>query len=266
MTINYQGGGAPDVITVPVSNMVSATDPMPATPVPANVLGTFQVVDDGQDGTGQSYEQGFVHLVVTAPSGITFDGATFGQVTWGLSDNSSYEWDSTNPTLGHNHIYATLRSGSSNVVDLYFPPVGNEAPPSGPGTATMLLQVTLPGSSQVYATPFAGTDANLALLTQPMNGQAAPAPPTTEAQLRADLMSTSPEYDTIDLPANQTIVITQPLEIVHSVKIVGNGATLISSRGARPPGRRAPRGRSTSATRATPTSRWSWITSRSGST
>ncbi len=39
-------------------------------------------------------------------------------------------------------------------------------------------------------------------------------------------MSTSPEYDTIDLPANQTIVITQPLEIMHSVKIVGNGATL----------------------------------------
>ena len=44
-------------------------------------------------------------------------------------------------------------------------------------------------------------------------------------------MSTSPEYDTIDLPAGQTIVITQPLEITHSVKIVGNGATLYFQQG-----------------------------------
>jgi hypothetical protein len=231
VTIDYQGSSTPDVVTVPVSNLVSATDPMPATPVPANVLGTFQVQDLGQDGTGQSYEQGFVHLVVTAPSGITFDSATFSQVTWTLSDQFSNEWDSTSSTLGHNHIYATLRSGSSNVVDLYFPPLANEAPPSGSSASTMLLQVTLPGSSQVYATPFAGTDANLALMTEPINTEAPPAPPTTEAQLRADLMSTSPEYDTIDLPADQTIVITQPLEITHSVQIVGNGATLYFQQG-----------------------------------
>ena len=44
-------------------------------------------------------------------------------------------------------------------------------------------------------------------------------------------MSTSPEYDTIDLPANTTIVITQPLEITHSVKIVGNNATLLFQQG-----------------------------------
>ena len=95
VTINYQGQSTADVVTVPVSGMVSATDPMPATPIPSNVSGTFQVTDDGQDGTGQSYEQGFVHLVVTAPAGVTFDGATFGQIIWGLNDSSSYEWDST---------------------------------------------------------------------------------------------------------------------------------------------------------------------------
>ena len=44
-------------------------------------------------------------------------------------------------------------------------------------------------------------------------------------------MSVSPEYDTIDLPANQTIVITQPLQITHSVKIVGNNATLYFQQG-----------------------------------
>ena len=44
-------------------------------------------------------------------------------------------------------------------------------------------------------------------------------------------MSESPEYDTIDLPANTTIVITQPLEITHSVQIIGNGATLLFDQG-----------------------------------
>ena len=41
----------------------------------------------------------------------------------------------------------------------------------------------------------------------------------------------SPEYDTIDLPANTTIVMTQPLEITHSVQIVGNNATLLFQQG-----------------------------------
>ena len=44
-------------------------------------------------------------------------------------------------------------------------------------------------------------------------------------------MSVDPEYDTIDLPANTTIVITQPIEITHSVKIVGNNATLLFDQG-----------------------------------
>ncbi len=135
VTIDYQGQTTADVVTVPVSNLVSATDPMPATPVPGNVIGSFQVTDDGQDGTGTSYEQGFVHLVVTAPSGVTFDSSTFSQVAWGLSDVAGLAWDSTSATLGHNHVYATLRSNSTNVVDLYFPPLRDEAPPSGSNRA-----------------------------------------------------------------------------------------------------------------------------------
>ncbi len=73
------------------------------------------------------------------------------------------------------------------------------------------------------------------MLTQPLNSQPAPAPPTTEAELRSDLMSTSPEYDTIELPANTTIVITQPLEITHSVQIIGNNATLLFDQGSTAP-------------------------------
>ena len=72
VTINYQGQSTPATSTVSVGNLDSATDPMPAVATPGNVVGTFQVTVDGQDGTGQSYEQGFVHLVVTAPGGVVF--------------------------------------------------------------------------------------------------------------------------------------------------------------------------------------------------
>jgi hypothetical protein len=232
VTIDYQGQGSPDVVTVDVANLVSATDPMPAVNTPGNMVGTFQVTSDGQDGTGQYWEQGFVHMVVTAPNGVTFNSATFSQVTWGLSDEAGLEWDSSNASLGHNHVYATLRPNADNVVDLYFPPARDEAPTAGSTEPTMLLQVGLPGDNTVYATRFNGAAWNLNDMTNPFNSQPAPSPaPTTEAQLRADLMSVDPEYDTIDLPANTTIVITQPLEITHSVQIVGNNATLLFDQG-----------------------------------
>ncbi len=83
----------------------------------------------------------------------------------------------------------------------------------------------------MYATAFVGANWNLSARAVPFNAQPAPTPPTTEAQLRADLMSTSPEYDTIELPANTTIVITQPLEITHSVQIAGSNATLLFKQG-----------------------------------
>ena len=133
-------------------------------------------MNDGQDGTGQSYEQGFAHLVVTAPSGVSFNSATFSQVTWGLSDQAGLEWDNSNATLGHNHIYATLRPNTTNVVDLYFPPARDKAPTVGSTGPTMELQVGLPGNSTVYATPFTGAAWNLSALASSFDSQAAPSP------------------------------------------------------------------------------------------
>ena len=161
ITISYQNQSTLDVTTVAVSNLVSATDPMPAVKTPADVVGTFQVNDDGQDGTGLSYEQGFVHLVVTAPSGFSFNSANFSQVLWQLSDPVGTVWDSTNNSLLHQHIYATLRANTDNVVDIYFPPVRDEAPAAGSTTPTMLLQVSIPNNSTVYVTPFMGADWSL---------------------------------------------------------------------------------------------------------
>ena len=91
VTIHYQSQTTPDVVSVAVANLVSATDPMPATPVPGNVDGSFQISNAGQDGTGQPYEQGYVHLVVTASSGVIFNSSTFGQVGW----DSATRWGST---------------------------------------------------------------------------------------------------------------------------------------------------------------------------
>ena len=182
--------------------------------------------------TGLYYEQGFVHLVATATNGLTFNSATFSQVVWALSDQAGFDWDSTAATLGHNHVYADLRSGTNNVVDLYFPPVRDEAPASGSTSPTMTLTALVPGVSTVYSTDFVGGDWNPAARANAFNNQPAPSPaPTTEAQLRALLASTSPEYDTIDLPANTTIILTQPLEITHSVAIIGNNSTLLFQQG-----------------------------------
>jgi hypothetical protein len=232
VTVAYQGQSSSDTVAVTIANLASGTLPVPAVPTPANPLGGFLVTDAGQDGTGQTYELGYVHLVVTAPGGVTFSSASFNAIVWRLSDQAGIAWDSTNATLGHNHIYATIRTGANNVADLYFAPERNEAQPSGSSVPTMLLGVALPNDGRVFATAFSGQNWSLAARTDPLNLVSAPnPPPTTEAQLRADLESTTPEFDTINLPANTTIVITQPLEITHSVKIVGNNATLLFRQG-----------------------------------
>ncbi len=100
-TINLPG---PDQLLTlrPSSCPTSFPRPIPCrrSRLPATSSDTFQVTDDGQDGTGQPYEQGFVHLVVTAPSGVDFNAATFGQVLWQLSDPVGISWDSTSDTFG----------------------------------------------------------------------------------------------------------------------------------------------------------------------
>jgi hypothetical protein len=232
LLINYQGQSRPETATLPVSGLVSATAPMPEPSVPANVVNAIQMVDLGQDGTGQFYEQGFVHLVATATSGLVFDRSTFGQVVWELGDQAGLAWDSTAATVGHNHVYASLRTGTNDVVDLYFPPMRNEAPASGSTSPSMTLLTLVPGVSTVYATTFAGGNWNVAERANSLNSQPPPSPaPSTEAQLRALLASTSPEYDTIDLPASATIIVTQPLEITHSVAIIGNNSRLLFEQG-----------------------------------
>ena len=231
VTVDYQGQTVPDTAIFKLSNLVSPTDPMPAVATPSNPVGTFGITDDGQDGTGQNYEQGFVHIVVTAPISEAFNSSTFAQVLWRISDQAGLQWDSTDASVGHSHIYASLRANTNDIIDLYFPPERDEAPADGSTSPTMLLQVSVPNDNDVYVTPFMGAAWNLSEMTEPLNSQAPPTPPTTEAQLRNDLMSNSPEYDTIDLPANTTIVITQPLEITHSVQIVGNNATLLFQQG-----------------------------------
>ena len=110
------------------------------------MVNAFQVVDLGQGGARPYYEQGFDHLVATTTSGLTFDPASFSQVVWGLSDEVGLAWDSTAATLAHNHVYANLRSGTNNVVDLYFPPARDEAPASGSTSPTMTLTVRARGN------------------------------------------------------------------------------------------------------------------------
>ncbi len=122
VTVDYQGQASPETTTLQVSNLVSATDPMPAIATPANVVSSFQVTVLGQDGTGLPYESGFVHLVVTAPTGVTFNSSSFNQVFWGISDQAGIAWDSSSASLDHNHVYASLRADTNNVIDLYFPP------------------------------------------------------------------------------------------------------------------------------------------------
>ncbi len=223
-------------VTLSSSNFTSATDPITEPQTPNNVVNDFNVVYKGQDGTYHySYEQGDAHLYVTPPTGQqTFSSnliSNFSQVVWTLSDNAGMTWDSTMSSQGHNQLDAYLES-SDAVVDLYFPPVRSEAPVNGSPSNTMLLQVTLPNDPTVYVSPFMGGTANPAEITNGFNNQPAPSPdPTTESQLDADLHSESPEYDTIDLPANQTITITQPIQITHSVQIVGNNATLDFNQG-----------------------------------
>jgi hypothetical protein len=235
VAISYADQSSPVTASVVITGLISPTDPMPTIATPGNVVGTFTVNVDGQDGTGQAFETGYVHLVVTAPDGASFLSGTFSQVYWGLSDQAGLAWDSTSATLGHNHIYATLRPGNK-AADLYFAPQRNEAPANGSGAPTLLLRVAIPGDNNVYVTPFAGANWDLSARTNAIVAQAKPgAPPTTEAELRSDLMSNSPEYDTIDLPANATIVITQPLEITHSVKINGQNATLLFDQGSTSP-------------------------------
>ena len=92
----------------------------------------------------------------------------------------------------------------------------------------MTLQMQLTANAQyVYADQFAPAADNLSLLYNPLTNATPPtAYPANGAQLQADLNSTSPVYNVIDLQPGAMIYADQPIQISQSVEIVGNGATL----------------------------------------
>ena len=153
-------------------------------------------------------------------------------MVWELADEAGSTGTARRRRWGTTTCTPSLRSGTDNVVDLYFPPAHDEAPPSGSTAPTMTLLTLLPGVSTVYTTTFAGGDWNLSARANPLDNQPAPSPGTDNRGRASGLACfDGPEYDTIDLPANTTIIVTQPLEITHSVAIIGDNSTLLFQQG-----------------------------------
>ena len=89
---------------------MSATEPMPAVPTPGNVVGTFLITDRGTGRDRAELRTRFRPSRRDGPGGVVFDSATFGQVLWQISDQAGIDWDSTNASIDHSHIYASLRA------------------------------------------------------------------------------------------------------------------------------------------------------------
>ena len=132
VTIDYSNGSNSS-FNYQLENLTSPTDPEPQTfsaPNPV-VTNAFTVTDEGQPAATQNgtypdpWLQGMDLLQVTDLSN-PFSSAQFtGQdtqspVLFVLSDDAGNEWDTSNATHSHNHIYPI--DVSSSVVDLYFPP------------------------------------------------------------------------------------------------------------------------------------------------
>ncbi len=234
VTVNYQNTTITDSDTFQVEHLRSAALPVAAiaTP-PAATAGGMTVTDHGQDDpTGHP---GMVHLTVTAPRGATFNPADFtgggqgsstsGGLVFTLSDQAGLEWDSLLSEVSHNHLDTIYKN--SKTVELYFPPLRTEAPSNG-ASATLTFQATIPGNPAVFVKTFkpAGSGYNLGLL---YSAQAGTATASTEAELDAYLGNSNPMgtvYLSTTVP-NQTIVVNQPLQITHSVTIIGQGVTIL---------------------------------------
>jgi Fibronectin type III domain len=237
VTVYYETPGeTPDTYTLNgIAGFVSATDPMPPPATPNPVVGFSVTNDYGQDGLGNQniWEYaGLVHIAITAPSGVTFSskefstGVTQGGLIFQMSDTAGVDWISNKQNNG-DFLYASLRTGTNNVVDLFFPPVRDEAPVNGSTTKNMTLQMTLPGSTgtTVYTTSFMGAnwDMNKLLASPPSQTDYSV---TSIGQLQSDLKNNYSTIGTIDLAPNHTFISYVPLEIYNSVTINGNGDTL----------------------------------------
>ena len=176
VTVYYQNATT-DSDTFEVTNLTSATDPMPAVTTPSPVTSAgITVTDHGQDNkSGNPFQVGYVHLTVTDPSFVNFDPSNFVQgfntqngLVFTLSDQSGLEWDSLSPELSHNHLDTTYTQ-STNTFDIYFPPLRTEAPVNGT-PATLTFQATIPGNPNIFVkqfTPTPSTGYNLTHCTAP---------------------------------------------------------------------------------------------------
>ncbi len=238
LTVNYllNGDSLTDTGSTTVENLADRPLMMPATPTPANVqLGTMTVTNDGQ-GNNPYGQRGWVHLSVCGLTGAAIYSAT-------LSDQAGYTWydPSHDPTGGHETLYVVEDTGNTSA-ELYFPPVRDETDcPSGVSVATdMTLRVTYASGTTApqYVTQFPGEAWNTMDLANPLNQSQVNNPYVIPSNATNTVMANElinalynqgigdGEYDVIELPANATITLTQPLDIRHSVQIIGQNATL----------------------------------------
>ena len=162
---------------------------------------------------------GWVHLSVTGLAGRAITAAT-------VSDQMGATWNDPDPS-GHFTLIVNDPTGSSSA-DLYFPPVRNETVSvAGVSTATdMTLRLTFSGDPNQYVTQFAGGPWNPALVAKSSTAIPKRSRPQPRLMSALEWTTGSTEYDTITLPANASWTLTQPLEINHSVEIMGQNATL----------------------------------------
>ena len=230
LTVNYQGGPtATDTGSVTVMNLASPPTAMPEPGTPANaVMGDFAVTSLGQDGTSAP---GDVHLRVTGLAGRVISSAT-------LSDAAGSFWSQLD-TSGL-HTLDVVEAGNDQSADMYFAPTRNETLVAvGESAATdMTLRLTFSadplGAGTEHVVQFAGGAWQPGLVATPLNGRSVSGVSTQAALLAALDATGAGEVDTIGLAPGATIVLTGPLQITHSVRIVGDGASLVFTQGSAP--------------------------------
>ena len=223
LTVTYSpvsGGPSTDIGSTAVTGLAEPPLPAPAVAVPSPVVTNsgIQVSWPSASPYGQnnSYEQGWVGLTVTGLNGMVISTAT-------LSDQVGMYWSNTDS--GNHNPLAVQEAANDQTANIYFPPVRNETVclPGVSSATDMVLRLTFTGNPTAqYVTQFAGGAWNADMLYSPLNTNTIDV--TNAAQLIAalEVQPGATEYDTVELP-DSPIVLTAPLEINHSVDIVGTG-------------------------------------------
>ncbi len=230
VTVTYQGGPTPaDAGSVAVAGLASPPAAMPEPGTPANVVaGDVTVTSLGQDG---ALGAGMVHLRVTGLAGRSIASAT-------LNDAAGSFWSESDTTGVHG--LAVAEAADLRSADLYFAPTRDETKvaPGESAATDMTLRLTFRadplGAGTQHVDQFAGGAWQPGLVAAPLNGKSVSGV-STQAALVAALASTgAAEVDTIALAPGATIVLTGPLRITHSTRIVGDGASLVFTQGGAP--------------------------------